>query len=385
MVTTIIAPLLREILDGWPACYQPRYYRQDGVWVFPNKSEIWVAGCDNGNAERLRGPSTHRAIVDEAAFIDDLEYVVQSILLPQTMTVNGKILLTSTPPRSPVHPFTKYAVEAQERGAYFHATIYDAPHISDETRAEYMVECGGEDSSAWKREYLAQFVVDEESAVVPEFQRNAEFVVEARERPKYATRLVAMDVGYNDLTVGAFGYYDFENALDVIEGEITLQHATSDLIDAEAARVENELWPGQPLDRQTEIRVVDAPLLVVAELSSKARGWSPARKDDADAALNALRRRVGDRKIRIHPRCKTIISHLHHGTWNTARTSYERSGGFGHFDGIDAVKYFVRHLNRDHNPFPRIAEGVTTQSHYLRPDASENTRREALRKMVNRK
>ena len=48
--------------------------------------------------------------------------------------------------------------------------------------------------------------------------------------------------------------------------------------------------------------------------------FSPAKKDDAEAALNYLRRCCSERRLAVHPRCKTTIAHLQGGIWNNARS-----------------------------------------------------------------
>ena len=51
------------------------------------------------------------------------------------------------------------------------------------------------------------------------------------------------------------------------------------------------------------------------------------------------------------------------------KSSYERSGEHGHFDAIDAVKYACRHLDQHTNPHPRLAEGVSAETHWIMPAA----------------
>jgi hypothetical protein len=362
MGRTIVEPLMRELLTDCPPEALPVYGKLDGVWRFPSTgAELHLVGCDNGGHERLRGAGLDLGILDEAGFIDELDYVVKSILQPQTLTTGGRLLLASTPSKTPAHDFTAYCTEAEARGSYVHRTIYDSPHISDAQRAEFMAEAGGAESSNWRREYLARFVVDESSAVVPEFARHEDAVVTELERPLYFDSYVAMDVGYHDLTVALLGYYDFTRARVVVEDEVVLARATSDVIDAAVAAREEALWPGLV----PYMRVVDAPPLVIAELNRDGRPWVPTRKDAKDAQVNALRRAVAEHKLAIHPRCTTLRAHLRHAVWNTARTSYARSAGSGHFDAVDAAVYLVRAVDQSRNPYPALSSGVTYENHHI--------------------
>lgn len=369
-------PHFRELLADCPAEHKPRHRTAECEWIFPNGSVIRMAGTDNGHAEDLRGPYCNLALVDEAGFIDDLEYVVQSILLPQTLTVDGRLLMASSAPRSPAHPFaTRYVTEAEAAGYLLVRTIDDAPHITPEKVAEYEKEEGGRETSSFQREYLCKIIPDEATTVVPEFYRVEKQIVEAVERPPFFHALTSLDVGYDDMSVAVLGYVNFEHALGVIEDEVVARHMSSvPLFEAIHAK-EEALWADRrrPRDHASSLqsweparRVMDASKILVADAHyHSGRAWWSASKDDAEAALNALRVRVGGLKLRIHPRCKTVIAHLRNGQWNKSRTSYERSGDYGHFDGIDAMKYWNREAPWSVNPFPDFWQGEHAETHWL--------------------
>lgn len=385
MVRKIITPLMREILEDCPEELRPSWNVQEGVWRFPNGSEIHVAGCDAGGADALRGTSTDLAIVDEAGFVDDLEYLVQSVLLPQLLTVDGRMVLISTPSVSPDHAWTHYCEEAETSGGYYHATIYDAPHITAEQREEFFREAGGERSIAARRELLAERVIDETRAVVPEFAGLEPRIVREHPRPTHFHAFVAGDIGFVDLAVFAFAHVDFKAGLLVVEDEVAMQRAKSTDINVAVARKERELWG----DKRPRVRVIDAAAITVADMDERVdveRGerahaltpeahvhdmrWQLTQKDEADAALNALR--VFLPRLVIHPRCTTIRGHLRGAIWNKARTSYERverAGVRHHFDGVDAVKYLVRHADMHANPYPMDWQkpGVSPDTHMVIP------------------
>ena len=385
MVRKIINPLMRKILADCPDDIRPTWNVQDGVWRFPNGSELHVAGCDQGGADRLRGTSTDLAVVDEAGFVDDLEYLVTSVLLPQLLTVDGRMVLISTPSVSPDHAWTTYCEEAEKTDAYYHATIYDAPHITAEQREEFFREAGGEKSIAARRELLAERVIDETRAVVPEFAAAEASIVREHPRPSHFHAFVAGDIGFVDLAVFLFSYVDFRAGLLVVEDEVAMQRAKSTDINVAVARKERELWGTQ----RPKLRVIDAALITVADMDERVdvtRGerahaltpeadvhemrWHLAQKDEADAALNALR--VFLPKLVIHPRCATFRAHMRGGIWNKSRTSYERVDRGGvrhHFDGIDAGKYLVRHADMHANPYPMDWQrpGVSLDTHMVIP------------------
>lgn len=369
MVRSIIEPHMRRICADAPPELRPEHNRTASVWRFPNGSEIHVAGCDGGGADRLRGVSTDLGIVDEAGFVADLAYVVQDVLLPQTLTCGGRIILPSTPPHTPGHDFAGYAERAEAAGAYYHATIHDAPHITPELVDEYARESGGRDHSTFRREYMAQFVVDAELAVLPEFSREERHVVMDFDRPEHADWYVAMDVGFYDQTFAVFGFLDFETATLRIWDELSLQRATSADIAMAVAAKEAEL--GITPHR----RVVDAPAITVADLNRSGDGrWALARKDDRFAALNHLRRHIADHRVLVHPRCRQLIAHMRHAIWNKARTQYERSADHGHFDGVDAVKYLLRAVSWNRDPRPVVTPDPQTHMIPRKVDRTKQSR-----------
>lgn len=365
-VSKIVQPLMRRLLETCPDEARPEWLAGDGIWRFGNGSEIHVAGVNEGHADRLRGVDTHLGIVDEARDVDELDYVVDDVLMPQTLSSDGRILIASTPPRTTAHPFTGIVTRAQTRGSYTHHTVYECPLNTAERIEEYQREAGGAQSDTWRREYLAEFVVDASLAVVPEFEALEPSIVIARERPPFFDAYVAIDVGFHDLTFALFALLDFRRNRLVIEDEVVTRRANSAEVARQCVEKERALWG----DRQPLLRVVDAPEIVLADLSRE-HGYhvTAARKDDADAALNLLRLSLP--RVEIHPRCVQLRAHLRHAVWNRSRTSYERSGDLGHFDGVDAAKYLVRHVDWTRNPYPVHAPGVRVDTHWIPPAGAE--------------
>lgn len=387
MVKTIITPLIRERTESMPKHARPRYSHADGCWHFPTTgAELWIAGCDNGNAENLRGVTTHLYVVDEAGFVDELDYVVGSILQPRTISVHGRGLVLSTPPKSPSHPFVFMAEKARERGAYYHGTIHEATHISDAQIVTHCEQAGGAQSNAWRREYLAERVIDTTLAVVPEFVEHEQHVVREWPEPPFADRYVSMDPGFTDLTAAVLAYWDFKEGVLVVEDEVAVERGNTTEIAAALKEREAERWPG----KEPHLRVSDVDLRLLHELHlHHGLTFVPTAKDDKDVALNALRVAVAGHKIVIHPRCRQVVSHLRTAIWNKARTGYERAAGFGHFDFVDALVYLVRNVQQSRNPYPAHWHGETHQTHWMRPandnaTATGRTLREAFANRIRR-
>lgn len=349
MARRIVVPHMRKLLAQCPVALRPRFSAQDLTWTFPNGSEIVLAGCDNGNAENLRGTSMDLGIVDEGGFIDDLDYVVTSILLPQTMTTGGRIFIASSPARTPTHAFTAICLRAEAEGRYAHRTIYDAPHITAGLIAEFMAECGGEDTTDWLREYMAQTVVDESIAVLPEFTPRAKSIVQEHPAPPFRHCLVAIDGGFEDLSFALFGYHDFLTDQLIVEDERVWHRQNSATVSKDILAAERALWA----TKEPVLRVFDADATVRNDMVTLHKlNCRLPRKDDKSAQVNALRVALAQGRILVHPRCKALIAHCKGAIWNKSRTSFERADGFGHYDGVDALVYMWRHTDRTANPYP---------------------------------
>lgn len=394
-VKKIIIPRIREILSDCPRDIVPEYKVNDQVYRFKNGSEIHIAGTDAERAENLRGQVFHLVICDEAGFMDKLDYVIASILRPLTITVNGKIILSSTPPISPAHPFKRLAEVAKlaNNGSYIKKTIYENPMISEKVRQQYMKDAGGEDSVAWRREFLAEFIIDENEAVIPEanearvkemvkdvvpYNPGQELTPEQIMRPAYFDGYTVADLGYTDNTGILFGYWDFYNAYLVIEDEAMFNKPNTQIISNIINQKEFALWNG----KKPYARYCDGDMITIGDLNSQHNlSFSKTRNDELESSVNAVRLFVQDNKIRIHPRCINLISQLQSAIWDSTRKKFARSTDHGHYDLIAALIYMVRNVKRSHNPYPANL-GLNIESMHFIPEDTSSKNSKDLQKLV---
>lgn len=361
----IIRPLIREILTSCPKELRPVFKVQERAWVFPNGSRIELSGLDGGRAESIRGGSTNVAIIDEAGLVSDLKYIVNSIILPTTTTTKGKILLASTPPKTPAHPFiTSYVNKARIQGNLVTKTIYDNPLIDADELDKIKDEYGGEESIEFRREFVCEIIKDENYSIVPEFTPQLkEKIVREWDKAPFYDCYVSMDLGMKDLTVVLFAWYDFRAAKLIIEDEFVIngqKFNTQTLAQGIKKKEEDNFTDKVTAElRVPYLRVSDNNLIVIQDLwQLHGLRFIPTRKDDADAALNNMKIMLQNEKVIIHPRCKILISHLETGIWNKSKTSFDRSADNGHFDAIDSLKYLVRNVQMGKNPYPANFGGL---------------------------
>jgi len=350
----ILRGIMPVILSDCPKDLLPK--RTGGTWEFPNGSVIYTAGVNNQHADDLRGTSSHLNIVDEAAQIDELKYLVQSVLMPQQLTVDGTMLLLSTPPTVADHDYAEIYQECKEEGNVKTFTIYDNANVMKDRRKfeAYLKEAGGEESVTWRREYLAQWVQDTDKPVIPEWKD--EFVQDPP-RPRHYTWLhkyVGMDTGFRDNTALIFAYYDFERATFVIERELRLsgEDVTTRHLAAEVRRVEKEL--GWDTSRGPITRIADNNNLIFLNdlhLQEKVT-FHPTSKDERHAMVNATRLWFGSGRVNVHPSCEYTRDCLKFAVWDKNRVDLARSKKLGHYDALPALIYTLRYVDQNTNPIP---------------------------------
>lgn len=412
-VKTMILPNIRTILQDCPTYLKPKYRSQDSEFEFTNGSLIRIAGTDNGRADALRGGDMNLGICDEAGFMNGLQGLIQNVLMPMTMHTDGRIILSSTPPESVSHDFKKYSDIAKEENAYIHKTIWDNVVLTpqkikkymkqtdldgsytDEEYDKFLEEKTGPQNTTWLREYMAEFVTDENKAVLPGFNEIlAKSITKAIitptsssrteneiVKPKFFDSYVWMDIGYDDNTGVLFGYWDFERATLVIEDELLLQNPLHQTIADAIKAKEFELWANRPPLK----RVGDADPMDLAQISAlglQRPSFSPPPRAHKEVGVNMLRTMISNCQINIHPRCRGLLEQMKSATWNNQRNSFTRSdAGMGHYDLLDCLVYAVRTVVRGRNPIPP-GYGTNIASQFIRPEVFEKKTTKAFEKLI---
>jgi hypothetical protein len=367
MLRGILLPNMSKLLLDCPSELKPRFSSIDNCYTFPNGSTLRLDGADSGNADSLRGRANDLVIIDEAAFVSELRALIYDIVLPSFLTTDGRLVVVSTPPKTPGHFFVELAREAELAGSYLRRTIQDNSSVTPAQRARWAEEVGGETSTAWRREYEVEFVVDEDSAVVPEF---SDALVAPTKPAEFEHRLVSMDVGFSpDPTAVLFGYYDFRRACLVIQDELLIRRMRTDVLADQLRQTEKDLWSHvEPYSR-----VSDVDLIVLNDLSSiHGIHFAPTSKDLKEAMVNELRMWAKSGRIQVDPRCVNLIHQLKTAIWASNRRVFDRTDSGGHFDLVDALIYMVRNAPTTSNPYPQNV-GVSHHTHFIDSDSPEET------------
>lgn len=367
-----VEPAFEVVLARCPHYLRPKYIQSKKRYVFKNGATIKLVGLDK-KPNGLRGNSIDFIILDEAGFINRLNYLHTSVIVPLiTHKPDAKILLLSTPPESPDHEFWDFVARAKLDGAYCEFSIDENPLLTPQDIARIEREMGGRHTTAFQREYLCKRIIETERALIPEF--NAELHEKATARPAYFKFLhtyEGLDTGVRHKTVELLGYYDFPRSVVVVEDEIVLSgsEVTTRNIKLRTREKEQELG-------YTELyrRVADNNnLILIQDLGSDDSEsgpglyFMPTSKDSLEAMVNKVRLWFKDNRVEIHPRCKILLGTLTAGLWNKKRDDFAVSTVFGHCDALAALMYLIRNIDVSTNPIPDHFSHPADSAYWLRP------------------
>lgn len=367
-----IIPAFDKILDDCPDAIKGK--KVGHYYLFPNGSRIKLVGLDK-NPNGLRGNTLDLIIIDECGFVGNLDYIYKSIIIPATLhRPNCKIILISTPPSTPAHPFVDYVQKAELENAYVKLDIFSNPLITVDDIERMAKEMGGKTSTTFRRECLCEFVTDSDLAIIPEWDDKYCQDLPRDEFYRYYHKYDGMDLGVKDLTAAIFGYYDFKRAALVIEDEFDMSGpAMNTLMLVGALRAkEKELWNNVEVPRDFNNNLVpfrrisdnNWPILIQDLSSLHNLNFIETNKDSLEAMINEVRLMVQAGQILVNPKCKKLLGCLKYGVWDAKKKAFARSTVYGHFDHLAALVYLVRNLAKHTNPIP-AAHGFENHTAWL--------------------
>lgn len=359
--SAIVVPLISKIAKDSPPNTLQRT-KSEHKWII-GKSELILGGFDTTNIESHRGSESYSIYIEESgvAHPDQYSYAMNDVLKPQLLHTRGKIVHLTTPPKELNHPFTlDTCSQAKHNDAYFKYTIYDNPLLDQEQINEAISDCGGTETTAFKREYLCEIVKDENTLVFPEFKEEHHFL--DFPFPECAVYTTSIDFGgIRDKTVALVGCYDFLTGNDLIVDErvFPINTDTKTIIDS---------VKDMEVRYNITQRFCDSSGQTHVDLHRQHNYWTQLPfKDDLDAAINAVRLRLGQGKILVHNRCKFLKETLNNAQYNDRRTDFLRTEFLGHCDAGMALVYLTRMMDRKTDPYPKVTYSKDNVVNLLRP------------------
>lgn len=347
----MVMPIFKQLLGNLDKKLKPAYNVQDGMFTFPNGSQIHLAGVNNGHSDDLRGTTSDLALIDEAGFVDELSYLVESVLMPQLLSANGKLIMASSSPLTPAHEFVDYINEAKLDGSYKSFDIHSGGY-APELLKEFCEEAGGATSTTWRREYLNEVIVDESLAVIPDWKPEYAVNVQHDAFYNFYHRYTAADWGVRDKTAVLWAYYDFRRAKLVVEAEFTCSGT-----DSTTRNIADKIKATEKTLGYTKIHRRPADnneLILLQDLATEFNlHFFPTTKDTLSAMVNEARLWVSSGRVEVSKNCPELIACLQYGVYqDEKRDKFGRSKALGHYDALAAFIYLVRNIDQHTNPIP---------------------------------
>jgi hypothetical protein len=339
-----ICPIFEWVLTDCPDDLRPIWKASKKEYHFRNGSVIKLVGLDK-NANALRGNNIDLLIVDEAAFIKNLEYLYRSIIVPATMKRKFKLIFPSTPPESPEHFWSKELIpKAKAKNSYVELTIDAISDLPASERQRLLDEVGGEFSITAQREFFCKILVDTNRCIAPSF--NKDIHVQALVPSDIKWMLFGDSGGVQDLSVFLEAGWCHRSGRVIFRSELWFNNNTPTSVIV--AKVK-EKWP----DHLTLI--LDATGQLLIDYSSLGLPAALPAKDDFGAGLLLFNNAFYNNHAIINPECELLIRTIEGGLLNKQRTDYERSQALGHCDAAAAAIYALRCVDRvtDLRPKPK--------------------------------
>lgn len=368
VVNDNLEPIIRDAPHGLIKRLKSSYR-----WCI-GESELRLGILERAHVDSLRGGNAKLIICEEGGFVrsDDYKYAIESVIGPQLLRSGGKLVHVTSPSREPDHYIHSETLPKCSLAKSVHRyTVYDNPQLEEEQIKKAIELCGGEDTIAWRREYLAEIVRDDEIVCVPEF--DASLHVTSFEYTPYANYLTTIDAGgVRDKTVALLMSFDIESSKIFVHAErIFSANTSSDIIIESIKNMELDV-------SEVHQRFADAPgqLLIDWQMKHNYQTLLP-RKDDWEAGLNAVRLMFRQGRILISDQCPFLKATLHSATFNKNKTDFERTETLGHMDALAALMYGVRMIDKSTNrhPIPNYNKEIYfTPANYVNMKKSGETK-----------
>ena len=360
---TIILPLMEEMQQDCPT--ELRWVNreaQDGCWVLPHTgSRLYLAGTDDADqVDRLRGPKSDLNILDEVPTFKakTLDYLVNSVLWPQTLNTGGLTLMSGTPPESLDHPSMEFVEQARQEGNLVTKTIFDNPRLTPEiirkickqanrnkeripyedyeTRITRILSGEIEGTPHWEREFMCRMVADKEMRVCPEYFSKDHMLAAPTGFP--ALRFVFIDPGHvKDFFAAVFCELNYNQQRLYVRRDYHSLRKSTGIIKAELLKIEKDLgW-----DRGLGVtRYIDETAKQqITDFNDMSYFVLPALHSPGKGQLVVPMRNLFEQDmIGVDPQCQNLISCLENGLWSdTMKEDFRRSEALGHLDSLDAL------------------------------------------------
>ncbi len=354
----IVNDNLIKIIEDAPAGFITRF-KSELRWNLSNGSSLRLGGLKRAHVDSNRGGNCSLVVYEEPGFVDadDFNYGVDSVLGPQLLRSSGMEIFVSTPSEDPNHPMhTRVKPDCEDSGSFF---SYDSPSITPSMVEEAARRCGGEDTEAFQREYLAKIIRPSSLMVIP-FDIKRHTIVDPVMPPRSKWYVTIDWGGVRDFTVALLHTYDFITDKDIILDELVFGPNTPTETIVEQLK---ELPEKYNITVDEVFADVSGQLQVDLGSTYDYPVCIPL-KSDWLAGVNSMVSRFSQNKVLIDKKCKFLIRTCNSAMFNKTRTDFERNKDLGHCDAVAALMYAIRVQNRE-DPYSGEDNGYINSRMYI--------------------
>lgn len=286
-----------------------------------NGSDIVLAGAnDEATAEVFRGQKFPLVVLDEcASFRSHFKEMVEEVIEPALIDFNGTLAMIGTPSAACRGLFYEATTQASSPYSIHKWTILDNPFIphASEWLAERMKERGWtEDTPAYRREWLGEWVASTDSQVYA-FSRERNI---ASSIPSKMNYILGIDLGYDDETAFVVvGYKPDDKTLYVVE-----TYAKSEMIITDIVRKIDELTARYGSLQRIVADTGGLGKQIAAEIRKRyGVPVFPAEKTQKAEFIQLLNDDLRQGKIQVHPAEINFIEEI-----TTLQWDEEKEGRF---------------------------------------------------------
>lgn len=229
-----------------------KFNESDLTATFPGRTTLYVTGADNSKLiDRFRGAPYSTVVIDESASFRTsvLETLVEDVLEPALMDVQGSLVVMGTPGAVPAGFFHDISTGAKSGWSRHHWTLLDNPYLPHaRTFVDNLLIKKGWTSEhpTFRREWCGEWVRDLGALVYPyDEQRNRVDRLPASLRADGWHYILAIDFGVTNATaMVVLAWHEDDPAVYVVESE-----ERTGVIPSEAATWAKRLMARYDFDR----------------------------------------------------------------------------------------------------------------------------------------
>lgn len=376
-VRKIVGPITEWLMSEAPSGFIKKTTSRFELNFPTTGSRLVIMGAE-ASADNYRGIGLDLAICEETASWEPQHYenMMKFVLKPMLRLSKEKLKIihcTTPSPKYVDHPFHDVMLQMP----HLKLTIYDDMMITDEMVKECIDDCCGEDTHAFRVEYLCEVTRNSNLSLLPAFNRDT-----------HKFKLIT------DQNSGLIGVFDLGGTRD--KSAYIEAYRKESIIYVTHAKLWDNMTPIEEmaqymLARPVKVRVGDLSGQSAIEFQQRGLSFLFPSKTDFETMLTELNNAFYTDSILIHEDLKELIDNCIVGQFNTTRTDFARTEKYGHCDLLATLNYTWRmrkqfnRLDRDYEEEIHLSSLSHRNTNLVHHNVKQNKKMKALQSLTGLK